>query len=106
MRNKYNAVKTSVDGIEFASKKEAKRYCELKILEMAGKISSLVLQPVYSFKINGYVVGSYIADFRYLDCEKNLEIVEDVKSVATKTPIYRLKKKLMLAIYSIEIKEV
>ena len=99
--HKYNAKKVKVDGIEFDSKKEAKRYFELKILEVAGVISNLILQPKFllqeSFERDGkkYRAIFYIADFEYIEDGKR--IVEDVKGV--KTDIYKLKKKMFLKKY-------
>ncbi len=56
--------------------------------------------------MNGLKIGRYIADFRYFDNERNVAVVEDVKGgKATMTPIYRLKKKLVKALYGIEIVE-
>ena len=95
-KNKYRAVKTEVDGIVFDSKREAARYMQLMLLERAGKISHLELQPVYDCIVNGKKICSYKADFRYFT--KTGNIVEDVKGV--KTPIYRLKKKLVEALYA------
>lgn len=97
-RSKYGAVPTVVDGVRFASKKEAKRYWELKLL----KVKALVLQPEYELVVNGVLICKYRADFAY-DGETH-KIVEDVKGV--KTAVYKLKKKLMLAIHGIEIQEV
>jgi len=101
MRNKYKAIKTEVDGIIFDSKKEAKRYCELKILLKAGEISKLELQPRYDLIINDKKCGFYKADFRYFRGDEL--IVEDVKGM--KTPVYNLKKKLIKAIYGVDILE-
>ena len=95
-KNKYRAVKTEVDGIVFDSKREAARYMELMLLERAGEISHLELQPVYECVVNGKKICTYRADFRYFTKLGN--IVEDVKGV--KTPIYRLKKKLVEALYA------
>tara|TARA_R100001082_G_scaffold8635_1_gene5056 strand:- start:2063 stop:2380 length:318 start_codon:yes stop_codon:yes gene_type:complete len=95
-KNKYRAVKTEVDGIVFDSKREAARYMELMLLERAGEISHLELQPKYDCIINGKKICTYKADFRYFTKLGN--IVEDVKGV--KTPIYRLKKKLVEALYA------
>ena len=106
MSNKYHAIKTEVDGIKFDSKKEAARYQELKILEMAGIISSLEIQKKFELKVNGFKVCDYYADFFYYDNENETRVVEDVKSKATRTPVYRLKKKLMFACLGIEIVEV
>src|SRR3990167_2208226 len=97
-RSKYAAVRTTVDNITFASKAEARRYRELRLLEKAGEISSLECQPVFSLyadSMGGSVeVCEYRADFRYYD-KHNKEIVEDVKSKPTRTPVYVLKRKLM-----------
>jgi len=95
-KNKYRAVKTEVDGIVFDSKREAARYMELMLLQRAGEISHLELQPVYECVVNGKKICTYRADFRYFTKLGN--IVEDVKGV--KTPIYRLKKKLVEALYA------
>jgi Protein of unknown function (DUF1064). len=88
MRNKYKAIKTSVDGIKFDSKKEAARYVQLKLLAKSGAIQSLELQPKYDLMVNGVKCGFYKADFRYY--ENGACIVEDVKGF--KTPVYNLKK--------------
>ena len=99
--HKYNTKKVKVDGIKFDSKKEANRYLELKILERAGVISNLILQPKFllqdGFERDGkkYRVIFYIADFEYIQDGKR--IVEDVKGV--KTDIYKLKKKMFLKKY-------
>lgn len=98
-KSKYRAIKTKVDGISFDSKKEARRYKELKILEKADEIKSLELQPRFllqeKFKYNGKTIRKieYIADFRYID-EKGNTIVEDVKGM--KTEVYKIKKKIFL----------
>jgi len=97
--HKFGAVRTEVDGVKFASKAEARRYAELKMLEKAGKIRGLVLQPKYPLyaycarESHGWeprVIGNYIADFSYLDKQGN-QIIEDVKGM--KTPMYRWKKR-------------
>lgn len=102
-RNKYRAIKTEVDGITFDSKREAARYMELVLLERAGEISRLELQPKYDCVVNGKKICTYKADFRYFDA--NGSVVEDVKGM--KTPVYRLKKKLVEALYpGVTIQEV
>jgi hypothetical protein len=107
---KYHSKKTIVDGIKFDSKKEATRYQELKLLEKAGKIKELKLQPEYElipkFKKNNktYRKTIYKADFSYFDIEANKYIIEDVKGF--KTDVYKLKKKLFEYKYDYEIKEV
>lgn len=107
--HKYRAVRTEVDGISFASKREAKRYSELKLLEKAGEIEALEMQPKFPITVMGEKIATYIADFRYrlvLNKARRLTtpVVEDVKGF--KTPAYRLKKKLVEALYGITITEV
>jgi hypothetical protein len=103
-KHKYGAEKTVVDGVTFASKKEALRYDYLKTMFFYGKIASLELQPRYKLEVNGVLICIYKGDFRYVELSNLETVVEDVKGF--KTPAYRLKKKLMLAIHGIEIFEV
>lgn len=98
---KYNAKKTTVDGIVFDSAWEAKRYSTLKVLEKSGDIQDLELQVAFVLEVNGVKVCTYKADFVYQ--QNGAQVVEDAKGV--KTPEYNLKKKLMKAIHGIEIKE-
>ena len=103
--NKYGAIKTEIDGIIFDSRKESRRYSELKLLEYKGDITELELQPKYPCVVNGKKVCVYVADFRYV--ENGQTVVEDAKSEATrKNSAYRIKKKLTEAIYNIAIVEV
>ena len=107
---KYNSRKTTIDGIAFDSQKEGRRYRELMLLERAGEISDLILQPEFilqeGFRKNGktYRPIKYIADFMYK--EGGQIVVEDVKSPATKTQVYQLKKKLFEKRYDLTIREV
>lgn len=103
-RNKYNAKKTVIDGIAFDSKAEATRYGELKLLERAGVIKDLEVHPKYKLDVNGIRICTYTADFEYI--ENGEKTTEDVKSRATITYSYKLKKKLMKAIYGIDIVEI
>lgn len=126
-RAKYGNRKAVIDGITFDSKKEAQRYTELKLLEKAGKITSLCRQiefelipaqreitdQIYTKGPNkgkfkpGKVIEhkcSYVADFVYWDLEKNCMVVEDTKGV--RTTEYIIKRKLMLYMRGIRIKEV
>lgn len=109
--SKYHNRKTTHDGQTFDSQKEARRWAELRLLEKAGEITQLSRQTVFELVPNqienGKVVErkvTYKADFTYL--ENGHYVCEDVKSEATKTPVYRLKKKLMRYVHGIEIKEV
>ena len=102
-KSKYNAVKTEIDGIKFDSKHEASRYRELRVLEQAGEITNLRLQVPFELipKSKYGMPIRYVADFVYN--ENDQLIVEDAKGV--KTPIYKLKKRMMAEKYGIEIKE-
>lgn len=104
MTSKYHAKRTTVDGVTFASKAEATRWQELRLLERAGQIADLEYQPRYLLTVNGVVVGTYVGDARYRDVLRDRLVVEDVKGV--RTPVYRLKKKLMRACHGIDITEV
>lgn len=101
-RSKYGAVKTIVDGIVFDSKREAARWGELNLLWRAGKIHNLCRQEKLPFYVNGNVIFTYIADFFYGVCSGGI-VYEDCKGF--RTPVYRLKKKLIEAQYAIQIKE-
>lgn len=124
-RSKYGNRKTVVDGITFDSKKEANRFRELQLLERAGKITALQRQVKYvliptqrEFSNEIYKKGAhqghfkpgkvlekecnYIADFAYI--QGGAYVVEDTKGVRTEA--YKIKRKLMLERYGIQIKEV
>ena len=90
---KYRNQPTIIDGVRFASKKEAERYKILSLLESQGRINNLRLQPRIPLMVNGVKIGHYVADFEYKMNDKI--VVEDVKSSATKTPVYKLKKKIL-----------
>ena len=101
-RSKYgNSKVTLSSGLKFDSEKEANRYTELRLMENAGEITALNMQV--KFKLTA---SKYYADFTYFDYKKKQFIVEDVKSVATRklTP-FRMKKRMMKELYSIDILE-
>ena len=104
--NKYRAKRVVVDGYNFASKAEARRYGELKLMQSARKISGLLVHPKFLMRVVGvnYEVITYIADFSYRDRITGELVVEDVKGF--KTAVYNLKKRLMRAVLGIEIKEI
>lgn len=101
--NKYRNIPTIIDGVKFASRKEARRYQELRLLERAGAISELELQPKYDLTINGVKIGRYIGDFKYREGVCGKYILEDVKGI--RTPIYKMKAKLVKALHGVEILE-
>jgi hypothetical protein len=99
--NKFRAVRTEVDGIVFASKREAKRYHELKLLEHIGAISGLELQPAYDITVNCQHICTVKLDFRYVDNSTFSRVIEDSKGVDN--PLSRLKRKLVEAQHGIEV---
>lgn len=101
--NKYKNKKVVIDGIKFDSQKEGRRYCELKLLERAGEIRDLELQVRFDFEHTGVNLGFYKADFCYSETLPIKHITEDCKGF--KTPMYKLKKKMMKAFHGIEILE-
>lgn len=112
---KYGNKKVDIDGIQFDSKKEAHRYCELKQMEREGMISDLQLQKEYELiptqRIDGKVVEracKYKADFAYT--KDGQQVVEDVKGYRDpKSAGYAkfvIKRKLMLNKYGIRVKEI
>ena len=106
MYSKYSNIKTvTADGIKHDSRKEARRWVELTLLQRAGEISDLKRQVKYELipKQEGERAVTYIADFVYTDKKTGTTIVEDCKGF--KTDVYRLKKKLFLYRYGIKIKE-
>ena len=107
--SKYRNRKVTVDGLTFDSAKEARRWKELCLLERAGTISDLRRQVKYelipSQRVNGKVAEravTYAADFVYM--EDGQTVVEDAKGVRTKE--YIIKRKLMLHVHGIRVREV
>jgi len=122
MRNKYGVridasgkSARTVDGILFDSLSEARRYGELKLLEKAGHLSALVVQPEFALKAPcerpGYdpiarvPIGVYVADFGYIDTKTGARVVEDVKGAKT-LPLARWKQKHFTAQTGIPVTEV
>ena len=110
-QNKYKNKKVEYDGIKFDSIKEKANWIKYKLLEQSGEIHDLQRQIkwelIKTFKLNGKTYRStyYISDIQYYDKEGKLHVI-DVKSPATRTQVYKLKKKLMAWKYGIEIEEV
>lgn len=101
-RSKFNVdrspeaiARRTIDGHVFHSDAEARRYMQLKLLERAGHIKQIELQPIYKIEIDGKLVCKVILDFRYW--EGQLRIVEDVKG--RDTAVSKLKRKLVEASY-------
>ena len=85
MTNKLHAKRETVDGHSFPSQAEAKRYRELRLMEKAGKITKLILQPRFDMPIG----ARYTPDFEYEF--KGVRIVEEVKGMRTEAFELRLK---------------
>ena len=105
-KSKYRNTVVLLDGVRFASKREAARYMDLKMLARIGEIQDLELQPRFKLVVNEHHVCTYVADFRYIESATGVSVVEDVKSPATVTPVYRVKKKLLLATHGITVREI
>jgi hypothetical protein len=97
----------TVDNICFDSKKEAKRYAELKLLERAGHIKDLMLQTKFPVAIEGQHFCNYSADFVYYDLIRGRTVVEDIKSTGTASDAaYKLRKKAAEIVHKIKVEEV
>ena len=132
MSKYHNYITRTSDGIKHDSRKEANRWCELKLLERAGQIKDLQRQvkfeliPAQYIEVRlasvykrGPLKGQhktkrvcveqsvcYVADFVYVDVVTGEKVVEDTKSDATKTKDYKIKRKLMLYLKNIRINEI
>lgn len=103
---KYRNKPTAIDGHKFDSRKEAKRYSELKLMKLAGDIWDLQVHPRFKLEVNGVWVGQYTADFAYRERQQFKQVVEDCKSDVTKRiRDWPIRKRLMLAIHGIEVRE-
>lgn len=96
IRHKYNAVRTEVDDKKFPSKKEARRYQELKVMQKTGRILFFIRQT--PFDLPGSII--YRADFMIFWADGNVTI-EDTKGVDT--PVSSLKRKQVEALYPVKI---
>ena len=127
-KSKYHSVKTrSLDGTVFDSKKEARRWDQLCQMQKAGEITDLRRQVPYELIPAQYETYErygkkgqrltdgvrllerkveYVADFVYTITATGENVVEDTKSSATRTKEFIIKRKLMLAVHSIRVKEV
>lgn len=124
-KNKYHNHKITVKGITYDSQKEYKRFCELSLLQKAGAITDLQRQVEFELIPAQYETYErygktgkrlkdgkrcveracvYVADFTYY--ENGKRVVEDTKSEITKTKDYKIKRKLMLYIHGIKVREI
>lgn len=104
--SKYRNVRTTVDGWTFDSRREADRYQVLLMRGRAGLLRNLELQPSFVLVVAGVKVGVWRGDFRYevLAGGVWVSVVEDVKGFLT--PVYRLKKRIVEALYGFKIQEI
>ena len=104
--NKFGARKTVLDGITFASEKEALRWRDLRLMEAAGEIINLRRQITYQFTINGVEICTYRADFVYRS--NGQTVVEDAKGYRKGTAyrLFLVKSALMRALHHTEVKVV
>jgi len=100
--SKFKNQWTTIDGIKFQSKREAMHYLVLKDRLRCKEIERLERQVRYPMTIDGVLVCTYVADFRYVVPGKGY-VVEDVKGF--KTDVYEIKKKLLKALYHIDVVE-
>jgi hypothetical protein len=99
LKHKFKAITTELDGIKFASRKEARRYRELRLLEKSGELLFFLRQVPFHLPAN----VKYVCDFLCF-WQDDTVTIEDVKGI--KTPLYVLKKKQVEAIYPVKIMEV
>lgn len=110
--SKYHSIKSTVDGITFDSRREANRWCELKLLQRAGAICDLqrqvrfVLAPPVRVGASSRMKPAlrFLADFTYRDVQLDETVVEDVKSEPTATKeAFRIKLHLMKSVHGIDV---
>ncbi len=111
MKRKYGNRKVVLNGIKFDSLREAERYGQLQLLERAGQITDLELQPRFELipkqrRDDGKPERAceYVADFRYTDTATGQTVIEDAKGMRTRD--YIVKRKLMLQVHGISVREV
>ena len=103
--NKYKAQQTTLDGITFASKAEARYYAQLKRREKAGEVGGVECQrPFMILGPKGELITTYKADFAFWDFKEDRFRVIDVKGV--ETPVFRLKRKMVKAFLGIDVEVV
>lgn len=111
MKRKYGNRKVKFGGLTFDSELEFARYQQLKLLERAGQITDLELQPRFELipkqrRDDGKPERAceYVADFRYTDTATGQTVIEDAKGMRTRD--YIVKRKLMLQVHGISVREV
>ncbi len=109
--SKWKNKRTFAHGYWFASRREAKRYGQLLLLQQAGHIHALKRQVKFTLNVNGVHVANYVADFQYCQCAREectdgdliARVVEDSKGARTRE--FAMKSALMRALYAITVLE-
>ena len=101
--SKYKNIKTSINGTSFDSKGEAQRYGALLLMQKDGIIKDLKRQVKHPIVINNQKICTLIVDYVYTDIKTGNVILEDFKGMK-ETPIFRIKAKLVKAVYGLDIK--
>lgn len=101
MPRKYRNQPVEVDGIQFASKREARHYAELRLLERAGEIQDLEVHPAIGLTVAGVRICRIVPDFRFIETRSGALRYQDTKGVVTRD--WKLKAKLFQAIHGTEI---
>lgn len=105
-RSKYGNRKVSLDSYVFDSQAEGRRYMVLRDRLRKGEITDLAVHPSFVLTVQGVLIGRYRPDFAYTVVATGERIVEDVKSKATITEAYGLRKKLMWACHQVRVVDV
>ena len=101
-KNKYNAKRTTLDGITFASKAEANYYAGLKLREKAGEVAGVELQRRFALLgPDGALISVYVADFCFWDHVADRFRCIDVKGI--ETPAFKMKRKMMKSFLQIDV---
>jgi hypothetical protein len=112
-RSKYGNKPVAVDGYRIDSGREARRWRELQLMEINGKIHDLVRQPKYILAPGVMIAGEgrkrpamrYRADFAYVEVATGHRIVEDVKSAPTAAKAdFRMRQHLMKSVHGIDVR--
>jgi hypothetical protein len=97
----------TLDGVVFASKGEMMRYAKLRLMQRAGMITNIELQPRYDVPLNGEHFCTYTADFRYVVVASGETVIEEHKSSGTRQDAaYKLRRKAAILHHRIAVTEV
>lgn len=98
-RAKYGNRKVHLDGHVFDSAREAKYYADHRLLEKAGEITQLEVHPVFKLVVNGVKIGRYTADLAFREKSGRYRVIDVKSPVTARTEAFRLRKRLVEAIY-------